>query len=65
MCNANVKRMKQVMVYAQLDLGAAINYVVGLQDSYSVRAAQRTIKELQEFTGDPAGTVASNLKVGK
>ena len=62
MCDLDTsRRMKQAMVYAQLDLGAAINYAVCIHDSFSVGSAQKTIKELQEFTGDPAGTQAANL----
>jgi len=53
--------MLRVMVYAQLDLGAAINFAVGVHDTFSVEAAQATIKELHAFTDDDAGMEAANI----
>jgi Tat protein secretion system quality control protein TatD with DNase activity len=49
------KRMKRVMFYAQLDLAAAVRYALTEHDSFEVKAAVKTIKELSEFTGKPVG----------
>lgn len=52
---AKEDRAEQVMVYAQLDLAGAIKFALGLNDTFNVKAAQRTLEELHEITGDPAG----------
>ena len=49
------ERMRRVMKYAQLDLSAAINYALGKHDSFEVKAATRTLKELAEFTEEAIG----------
>lgn len=53
--HTSFERIEQVMIYAQLDLAAAINYRVGLPNSFDIVAAQKTLEELYAITGDPAG----------
>ena len=49
------ERAKQVMIYAQLDLVAAISYALGDRDTFEVKAAVKTLQELAVLTGDSHG----------
>jgi hypothetical protein len=49
------EQLKKVMIHAQLDIAAAIEYAVGLRDTFEVEGPQKTLEELGLLTEDPAG----------
>ena len=49
------RNRQSVMVRAQLDLVAAIEYATGITDEFDHRAAANSLLELSQFTGDSAG----------
>lgn len=54
----NDNKTKQVLIHAQLDIVALMEYALGLRDGPSIsdiNAAQRTLRELRNLTGDPVG----------
>jgi hypothetical protein len=45
-------KQKETILYAQLELAAAIRFAIGLHDSFYVPSALRTLGELSKITGE-------------
>lgn len=50
------KKIRRALLHAQLDLVELLDFATTVAKTFNKEAALMTIKELQELTGDPAGT---------
>lgn len=57
------KHIKKILLYAQMDLVGLLEYALGLNEHFTSDGALKTIKELQEITGESVGDAL--LKYGR